>query len=61
MNFLRQKQLKKNFEFVDNLAIKNKNIVMSKPFNNLVISKSGNTIETIVNFKYFNQKKRIKI
>ncbi len=46
-DFLKSK-IKKNFIFVDNLqGIKNKNI--KKRFNNLVISKSGNTIETIVN------------
>ncbi len=46
-DFLKSK-IKKNFIFGDNLqGIKNKNI--KKRFNNLVISKSGNTIETIVN------------
>ena len=46
-DFLKSK-IKKNFIFADNLqGIKNKNI--KKKFNNLVISKSGNTIETIVN------------
>ena len=46
-NFLKHK-IKKNFEFFDNLnpiCIKNKN----KNFTNLIISKSGNTIETVVN------------
>ena len=46
-DFLKNK-IKKNFIFVDNLqGTKNKNI--KEVFNNLVISKSGNTIETIVN------------
>ena len=46
-NFLKHK-IKKNFEFFDNLnpiCIKNKN----KNFTNLIISKSGNTIETVIN------------
>ena len=48
-NFLKHK-IKKNFEFFDNLnpiCIKNKN--KNKNFTNLIISKSGNTIETVVN------------
>ena len=43
-----KKKIKKNFKFVDNL-----NVYKSKKskinFNNLIISKSGNTIETIAN------------
>jgi glucose-6-phosphate isomerase len=43
-----KKKIKRNFNFIDNLQCsKNKNI--KKNFNNLIISKSGNTIETIVN------------
>jgi glucose-6-phosphate isomerase len=43
-----KKKIKKNFIFVDNLnALKNKKI--KKNLNNLIISKSGNTTETIVN------------
>ena len=43
-----KKKIKKNFIFVDNLnAFKNKKA--KKNLNNLIISKSGNTIETIVN------------
>ena len=43
-----KKKIKRNFNFIDNLqGSKNKNI--KKNFNNLIISKSGNTIETIVN------------
>ncbi len=46
-DFLKHK-IKKNFEFIDNLkAIQRKNI--NKKYLNLIISKSGNTIETIVN------------
>ena len=47
-DFLRKK-IKKNFFFIDNLQVKTK-LSLVKPFNNLVISKSGNTIETIANF-----------
>jgi len=43
-----KKKIKKNFIFVDNLnAFKNKKA--KKNYNNLIISKSGNTTETIVN------------
>jgi glucose-6-phosphate isomerase len=43
-----KKKIKKKFSFIDNLqANKNKNL--KKTNNNLIISKSGNTIETIVN------------
>ena len=53
-NFLKHK-IKKNFEFVDNLrAIQNKN--KNKKYLNLIISKSGNTIETIVNFNILIKK-----
>ena len=46
-DFLKNK-IKKNFSFIDNLqATNNKNI--KKKYNNLIISKSGNTIETIIN------------
>tara|TARA_Y100000591_G_scaffold330574_1_gene361939 strand:+ start:1185 stop:2339 length:1155 start_codon:yes stop_codon:yes gene_type:complete len=45
--FLKNK-IKKNFYFVDNLQSQKHNF-SAKRFNNLVISKSGNTIETIVN------------
>jgi len=46
-NFLKHK-IKKNFTFVDNLKNeKNKN--KSKKSINIIVSKSGNTIETIVN------------
>ena len=43
-----KKKIKKKFIFIDNLnAFKNKKT--NKNFNNLIISKSGNTTETIVN------------
>ena len=46
-SFLKHK-IKKNFLFVDNL-MSNSKINRKKIFTNLIISKSGNTIETIVN------------
>ena len=46
-NFLRHK-IKKKFFFIDNLKIDNLE-KKKKNHNNLIISKSGNTIETIVN------------
>ena len=45
--FLKHK-IKKNFTFVDNLQNKKKNKEKNK-FLNLIVSKSGNTIETVVN------------
>ena len=45
-DFLKHR-IKKNFQFIDNLKLSQKN--KKKNFTNLVISKSGNTIETIVN------------
>ena len=51
--FLKHK-IKKNFIFVDNLQNKKKN--KEKKYCNLVVSKSGNTIETIVNFNILMKK-----
>ena len=51
-----KKKIKKKFFFVDNLQSKTK-LSNHKSFNNLVISKSGNTIETIVNFNTLIKKK----
>ena len=53
-NFLFDK-VKKNFQFVD--SISNKNKIKKKKITNLVISKSGNTIETITNANIFIKKK----
>ena len=51
-----KKKIKKKFIFVDNLnAFENKKI--KKNLNNLIISKSGNTTETIVNANIFIKKK----
>ncbi|MDB3964475.1 glucose-6-phosphate isomerase [Candidatus Pelagibacter sp.] len=54
------KKIKKNFLFVDNLQsiTKTKN---KKKITNLVISKSGNTIETIINTNLFLKKKHNNI
>ena len=54
-DFLRKK-IKKKFFFLDNLQSKPK-ILSRKSFNNIVVSKSGNTIETIVNFNILVGKK----
>ena len=51
--FMKHK-IKKNFDFIDNLQA-NKNLSKKKNFN-LVISKSGNTIETIANANVFIKK-----
>ena len=45
-NFLKYK-IKKNFYFIDNL--KNEKKIDNKKYLNIIISKSGNTVETIVN------------
>jgi glucose-6-phosphate isomerase len=51
-----KKKIKKNFTFVDNLNVfKNKKV--TKNLNNLIISKSGNTTETIVNANILVKKK----
>src|SRR6056300_1497075 len=51
-----KKKIKKNFIFVDNL-IAFKNNKAKKNLNNLIISKSGNTTETIVNANILIKKK----
>jgi len=58
-DFLRKK-IKKNFSFVDNLQSITK-INNEKKITNLVISKSGNTIETIINTNLFLKKKNNNI
>ena len=54
-NFLRHK-IKKKFEFINNLdtSLKHKT---GKKYVNLIVSKSGNTIETIANVNLFVKKK----
>jgi glucose-6-phosphate isomerase len=54
-DFLRHK-IKKKFFFIDNLKINNLG-KKKKNHNNLIISKSGNTIETIVNLNLLIKKK----
>ena len=56
--FLKDK-IKKNFSFIDNLQSKKKGLPKKK-YINLVVSKSGNTIETILNLNII-QSKKIKI
>jgi glucose-6-phosphate isomerase len=46
-----KKKIKKNFYFVDNLQVSNPKKI-KKNYNNLIISKSGNTIETIANLNF---------
>ena len=53
--FLKYK-IKKNFIFVDNLQAK-ENKSEKKKFTNLIVSKSGNTLETIVNTNLYLKKK----
>ena len=52
-DFLNEK-VKKNFSFIDNIETKKK--IRKKKKTNLIISKSGNTIETIVNTNLFVDK-----
>ena len=57
-NFLKKK-IKKEFNFNDNLSLKKQKNKKTKNLLNLIISKSGNTLETIVNTSIFinnNQK-----
>ena len=58
-NFLEHK-IKKKFEFLDNLKSHTKK-KQKKRCLNLIISKSGNTIETIINTNIFVQKKNKNI
>ena len=53
--FLKDK-IKKNFSFIDNLQSKKKSL-SKKKYVNLVVSKSGNTIETILNLNIIQSKK----
>ena len=58
-DFLRNK-IKKKFSFIDNLQVFSK-INNDKKITNLVISKSGNTIETIINTNLLLKKKHRNI
>ncbi len=57
-NFLKNK-IKKKFIFVDNLVSKQKK--KDKQISNLIISKSGNTLETIINANILIKKKQKNI
>ncbi len=50
-----KKKIKNNFYFVDNLQVDNLKKI-KKNHNNLIISKSGNTIETVVNLNFLIKK-----
>ena len=54
--FLKNK-IKKNFLFINNLKSKNNYLENKKKFLNLIISKSGNTLETISNVNILIKKK----
>jgi len=54
------KKIKKNFLFIDNLQ-SNTKTNNKKKITNLIISKSGNTIETIINANLFIKKKHNNI
>ena len=55
-----EKKVKKKFSFLDNLQA-NKERNEKKKITNLIVSKSGNTIETIVNSNIFIKKKHKNI
>ena len=58
-DFLKHK-IKKNFLFINNLQTNNK-FINEKKYTNLIISKSGNTIETMVNANVLIKKKDTNI
>ena len=55
-DFLKSK-IKKNIIFINNLSIIKHNLIPKKKNLNLIISKSGNTLETIANVNIFVKKK----
>jgi glucose-6-phosphate isomerase len=55
-NFLKKKNNNKKFIFIDNLNAKIKKNLIEKRKLNIVISKSGNTLETISNFNIVKNK-----
>ena len=59
-NFINHK-IKKKFYFFDNLESKNRALKTNQKFLNIIISKSGNTLETIVNENIFSSKNKIFI
>ena len=59
-NFMKYK-IKKKFYFFNNLDTKNHSIKNKKKSLNIIISKSGNTLETIVNENIFSKKNKLYI
>ena len=59
-NFINHK-IKKKFYFFDNLESKNRALKTNQKFLDIIISKSGNTLETIVNENIFSSKNKIFI
>ncbi len=56
-SFLRNK-IKKNFQFIDNLNASEKSKININKNINIIISKSGNTLETISNFSLIKKKQK---
>ena len=56
-----KKRIKKDFNFIDNLSLKKQKNIKTKNLLNLIISKSGNTLETIVNTNIFVNKNQKNI
>ena len=54
-------KIKKKFYFYDNLDLKNQMLKTNQKIFNIVISKSGNTLETIVNDNIFSSKNKLYI
>ena len=54
-------KIKKKFYFYDNLNLKNRVLRTNKKVFNIIISKSGNTLETIVNDNIFSSKNKLYI
>ena len=54
-------KIKKKFYFYDNLDLKNQMLKTNQKIFNIVISKSGNTLETIVNDNIFSSKDKLYI
>ena len=52
-------KLKKNFFFFDNLDINNQKVKTKEKTLDIIISKSGNTLETIVNENIFSNKNKL--
>ncbi len=59
-NFMKYK-IKKKFYFFNNLDTQNHSIKNKKKSLNIIISKSGNTLETIVNENIFSKKNKLYI